>query len=92
MPRRAYYLPEPLYRVLPILYIVAGVLAFIYLESVAASVSGMLLVTAGLLVLGWRFSARGRRREQARRHRGRYGSRAKGDSQRGNNAGDMRWQ
>ena len=91
MSRRSFY-PEPLYRALPFLYIVAGVLASIYLDSVTATISGMLLVTAGLLVLGWRFSARGRRREQARRYRGQYASGTKADPQRAADSNDMRWE
>lgn len=46
--------PEPLYRVLPYLYMAAGVLSFFALPSPFRYISGGLLVIAGTMVMTMR--------------------------------------
>ncbi len=76
IPSGTFYLPYPVYRVLPLVYIVFGVLTPIYVSHVMAVISGILLVSAGVLTFLWRSAARSeaRRRARARRSKGRQSS------------------
>jgi hypothetical protein len=53
-----FYVPDGLYRLLPGIYVVAGVLTLVYLNQLFAFISGALLISAGLLVFNWRSKAR----------------------------------
>lgn len=50
--------PQPVYDALPYAYIGAGVGSIVLMESGLRMLPALLLIAAGLLVLGWRHSAR----------------------------------
>lgn len=92
-----FYFPAPLYRVLPLVYICAGVLAPFYISTAMSILSSVLLISAGVLVLMWRSAAKAERRRRARKAHARI-RRALGDdstsisgySSHGNS--DARWE
>lgn len=53
------YLPDWIYRLLPLIYVLAGILVGTKMESSLATVSAVLLVAAGLLI--WKMRADHRR-------------------------------
>ena len=63
------YVPGPIYRILPIVYIGAGVMTMAFVPHVIAFLSGVLLISAGLLVFIWRASARSRQKRSSRLRR-----------------------
>lgn len=50
--------PELVYRSLPWIYVVVGALVMLSIESFIGFVSGLLMVSAGVLVFLWRAAAR----------------------------------
>ena len=54
----AVYLPEPVYRSLPWIYVIVGTVVMLSMGGFIGFVSGLLLTTAGMLVFLWRASAR----------------------------------
>ncbi len=87
-----FYLPDPLYRILPVIYIVTGILTPFTLSSAMTWFSGLLLIAAGVLVIMWRLSARSRRRKMARRRAERRAAAMDSLSPRISEQGDMRWE
>ena len=67
-------IPQPLYKLLPLLYVIPGVIVMMQIESTLAALSGILLVSAGVLVFMWRSSARNER-ERRERNRERHSMR-----------------
>jgi len=51
-------LPKSIYELLPIVYVVSGVIAFIQLSHDFGQAGGIILISAGLLVTYMRFSHR----------------------------------
>lgn len=51
-------IPEPIYRILPVTYLVVGVWVIIAGEGLLALLSGLLLCSASVLVFAWRRDAR----------------------------------
>lgn len=92
MTRDKFYLPDPLYRILPLVYITAGILTPVYLSSAMTWFSGVLLIGAGILVIMWRLSARSRRRKMARRMAKRRAAAMDSLSPPITGRGDMRWE
>ncbi|GJL81207.1 MAG: hypothetical protein DHS20C01_08410 [marine bacterium B5-7] len=91
MANNGFYIPEPIYKVLPVLYIGSGIATALYIPSVVSVLSGLLLISAGIMVIMWRSAARSERR---RKQHGRKGSRNHSKSVSGyasGDSGDMRW-
>jgi hypothetical protein len=74
MTAEKFFIPEPLYRLLPLIYISVGILAPLYVSSIMSVLSGLLLISAGVLVIMWRAAAKARRRRVSRRFHGRLSS------------------
>ena len=51
-------IPEPIYRILPAIYLVVGAWVIIAGEGLLALLSGLLLCSASVLVFAWRRDAR----------------------------------
>ena len=69
MAHDGFYIPDPIYRVLPLIYILTGVLTFYFVTTIMAILSGLLLISAGVLVYLWRSAAKSERRRRAQRAR-----------------------
>lgn len=52
------YVPAFIYELLPYLYILVGILALVKIPGQLGTLSGMLLLVAGLLVFKWRLAHR----------------------------------
>jgi hypothetical protein len=55
-------IPDWLYEPLPYLYVLMGLIATIVLESLIGKISGVLLISAGLVIWNLRFTYRRRKR------------------------------
>jgi len=47
-------IPKPIYEILPVIYIVGGILAMISVQSMTSFISGLVMGVVGLLVLTMR--------------------------------------
>ena len=47
-------IPKPIYEILPVLYVVGGILAMTSVQSMTSFISGLAMGVAGLLVLSMR--------------------------------------
>jgi hypothetical protein len=47
-------IPKPIYEILPIIYVVGGILAMVSVQSMTSFISGLAMGVAGLLVLSMR--------------------------------------
>ncbi|MFV2060855.1 MAG: hypothetical protein ACC653_09220 [Gammaproteobacteria bacterium] len=47
-------IPKPIYELLPIIYVVGGILAMVSVQSMTSFISGLAMGIAGLLVLSMR--------------------------------------
>ncbi len=63
---QAFYLPEPIYKILPWVYIGCGALVIATLHNFIGTMSGVMLVASGILVMLWRTTARSQRRRKAK--------------------------
>lgn len=67
MAQNGIFIPDPIYRFLPLVYIVTGCLTFVYVSTIMAIISGVLLISAGVLVFMWRSAAKSERRRARRK-------------------------
>jgi len=47
-------IPKPIYEMLPVIYVVGGIFAMMYVQSMASFISGLVMGISGLLVLSMR--------------------------------------
>jgi len=66
MSNRGIYLPKPIYKSLPWIYVGIGVMVMYSLPNAIGYLSGMLMITAGVLVFLWRAVARSGRKRKRR--------------------------
>ena len=59
-------IPDPLYKALPVIYILLGIFVMSQMSNMIGTVSGLILVATGVLVTLLRMSARATRRRRER--------------------------
>jgi len=67
MSNRRLHFPKPIYTILPWIYVGIGVMVMYSLPNAIGYLSGMLVITAGVLVFLWRAVARSDRKRKRKR-------------------------